>query len=295
MQGTGRLDQPAGARLRLPAADVPPAEAYGVASFYALFALEPRPPVVAHVCADIACMCRGGAELVEELERTVGPAGAHPSNGTSIWLRAPASACASGAGGAGHARRRSTRRTRAIGSAPASPSGGGRAGRRRDARAVRSRGRCAAVKGELRLLRRVGHVDPTSLDSYRAAGGYAALRRAFELGPAGVIREVTDSKLLGRGGAAFPTGRKWEAVARNPVRPHYLVCNADESEPGTFKDRVVIEDDPFALIEAMTIAGLRDRLRARLPLPARRVPAGLGAADQRDRAGPRRAACSATT
>ena len=88
-----------------------------------------------------------------------------------------------------------------------------------------------------------------------ACGGYTALRRAIELGPAGVIREVTESKLLGRGGAAFPTGRKWEAVARNPVRPHYLVCNADESEPGTFKDRVVIENDPFALVEAITIAG----------------------------------------
>ena len=79
---------------------------------------------------------------------------------------------------------------------------------------------------------------PTSLDDYRAHGGYEALRRALELGPEGVIREVTDSKLMGRGGAAFPTGRKWDAVARQPVRPHYLICNADESEPGTFKDRV---------------------------------------------------------
>jgi len=86
------------------------------------------------------------------------------------------------------------------------------------------------------------------------AGGYAALRRAVELGPAGVIRELTDSKLLGRGGAAFPTGRKWDAVARQPIRPHYLVCNADESEPGTFKDRIVFEQDPFSVIEAMTIA-----------------------------------------
>jgi NADH-quinone oxidoreductase subunit F len=110
--------------------------------------------------------------------------------------------------------------------------------------------------GSLRLLRRVGVVDPASLESYRNAGGYAALRRALEMGPAGVIREIADSKLLGRGGAAFPTGRKWEAVARNPSRPHLVVCNADESEPGTFKDRVVIENDPFALIEALTIAGL---------------------------------------
>jgi NADH-quinone oxidoreductase subunit F len=106
----------------------------------------------------------------------------------------------------------------------------------------------------LRLLRRVGVVDPASLDEYRAHGGYAALRRAVQLGPEGVLREVKDSKLVGRGGAAFPTGVKWEAVAHQPVRPHFLVCNADESEPGTFKDRVLIEGDPFAVIEAMTIA-----------------------------------------
>jgi NADH-quinone oxidoreductase subunit F len=97
--------------------------------------------------------------------------------------------------------------------------------------------------------------DPTSLADYRSRGGYQALRQAVRLGPAGVIREVLDSKLVGRGGAAFPTGRKWDAVARQPVQTRYLVCNADESEPGTFKDRVIMEGDPFSLIEAMTIAG----------------------------------------
>jgi NADH-quinone oxidoreductase subunit F len=106
----------------------------------------------------------------------------------------------------------------------------------------------------LRLLRRVGVVDPRSIDEYRAHGGYAALRRAFALGPEGVLREVKDSRLVGRGGAAFPTGVKWEAVARQPARPHYLVCNADESEPGTFKDRALLEGDPFAVLESMTIA-----------------------------------------
>ena len=107
----------------------------------------------------------------------------------------------------------------------------------------------------MRLLRRVGIVDPNKLDSYRAHGGYEALRAAFDMGPDGVLREVDDAKLLGRGGAAFPTGRKWEAVARNAKRPHYLICNADESEPGTFKDRVILEHDPFFIVEAMTIAG----------------------------------------
>ena len=97
-------------------------------------------------------------------------------------------------------------------------------------------------------------MDPSSLDDYRAHGGYTALRRAFALGPAAVIREVTDAGLLGRGGAAFPTGRKWQATAAQPDHPHYLVCNADESEPGTFKDRVLMEGDPYALVESMTIA-----------------------------------------
>ncbi|HEY7325157.1 MAG TPA: NADH-ubiquinone oxidoreductase-F iron-sulfur binding region domain-containing protein, partial [Streptosporangiaceae bacterium] len=104
-------------------------------------------------------------------------------------------------------------------------------------------------------LRRVGQVDPASLGSYRAAGGYEMLRRAVAVGPRAVIRELQDAKLLGRGGAAFPASVKWDAVASNPVRPHYVVCNADESEPGTFKDRVLMEHDPYALLEALTIMG----------------------------------------
>ena len=86
----------------------------------------------------------------------------------------------------------------------------------------------------------------------------AATRRSAERSssvPSGVIGEVTEAKLLGRGGAAFPTGVKWKAVAEQGALPHYFICNADESEPGTFKDRVVMEQDPFAVIEALTIAG----------------------------------------
>jgi NADH-quinone oxidoreductase subunit F len=145
----------------------------------------------------------------------------------------------------------------------------------------------------LRLLRRVGRVDPTSLDDYRAHGGYRALRRALDLGPAAVLREVTEAKLLGRGGAAFPTGRKWEAVARSLVRPRYLVCNADESEPGTFKDRVLMEEDPFALLEAMTIAGYATGaeqgylyVRAEYPLAAERLARAATQARARGLLGP---------
>ncbi|HEY1869388.1 MAG TPA: NAD(P)H-dependent oxidoreductase subunit E [Candidatus Cybelea sp.] len=131
---------------------------------------------------------------------------------------------------------------------------------------------------ELRLLRRAGRIDPESLDAYRAHDGYAALRKAFELGRQRVISEVAASNLLGRGGAAFPTGRKMESVANAPAQPHYLVCNADESEPGTFKDRVLMESDPFAIVEAMTIAGYATGcekgyiyIRGEYPLVARRT------------------------
>src|SRR5206468_5953055 len=82
---------------------------------------------------------------------------------------------------------------------------------------------------------------------------FRALERARAVGAQQVIDEVTTSGLVGRGGAAFPTGRKWAAVATQPALPHYLVCNADESEPGTFKDRVLMEGDPFAVVEAMAI------------------------------------------
>src|SRR5205823_169168 len=90
--------------------------------------------------------------------------------------------------------------------------------------------------------------------AYRASRGFEALAKARAIGPDAVVAEVTASKLMGRGGAAFPTGRKWDAVRRESARPHYLICNADESEPGTFKDRVLMEEDPFAIVESMAIA-----------------------------------------
>jgi len=91
-------------------------------------------------------------------------------------------------------------------------------------------------------------------DVYRQHGGYAAVEKALRMTPEEVVEEVKKSGLRGRGGAGFPTGMKWSFLAKPPGVPRYLVCNADESEPGTFKDRVIMEGDPFALIEAMTIA-----------------------------------------
>ncbi|MGH9678148.1 MAG: complex I 51 kDa subunit family protein, partial [Candidatus Acidiferrum sp.] len=115
-----------------------------------------------------------------------------------------------------------------------------------------------AGSAQLRLLHRIGQADPSSLDEYLRLGGYQALRKAIEIGPEAIVREVIESKLLGRGGAAFPTGKKWEALLlqRGAGRTHYVICNADESEPGTFKDRILMEGDPFAVLEGMTIAAV---------------------------------------
>ncbi|MEV4680796.1 NADH-ubiquinone oxidoreductase-F iron-sulfur binding region domain-containing protein [Streptomyces kurssanovii] len=337
---------------------VPPAEAYGVATFYSMFSVRPRPAKVLHVCTDLACAARGGslsaaaalgpdvsvqpspclglcerapAALLIRAGTSPSPApGQAPAPGSPLRGGTPGSdpdpgtalrAVASNAGRADPAER--TGQSPAQGARPAAPTfdprdsgqsrdaspappaldargaGGGAAGVRAGvgggaeprggegrgggepayataviapatptalaaataapdlAPAEPSAGAAVPQAGDpaLTLLARVGVVDPASLDDYRAHGGYTALRRAFALGPAGVIREVTDAGLLGRGGAAFPTGRKWQATASQADHPHYLVCNADESEPGTFKDRVLMEGDPYALIEAMTIAG----------------------------------------
>jgi NADH-quinone oxidoreductase subunit F len=219
---------------------VAPAEAYGVASFYALLALEERPADVTHYCTDLSCRLQGA---------TV-PEGGRPSPCLGLCERAPAAY-----------------RT-VAGAVPVEEQ-------------IPAAGPPLPQAGEagLRLLRRIAAgVDPESIDAYVQAGGFESLRRARELGPEAVLQQVVASRLLGRGGAAFPTGVKWEAVASQPAQPHYLVCNADESEPGTFKDRVLMEEDPFALVESMTIAALATGstkgfvyVRAEYPLAHRRV------------------------
>jgi NADH-quinone oxidoreductase subunit F len=256
---------------------VPPAEAYGVASFYALFRTSPAPGAVVHVCDDVACQVAGAEELCAEMTRRFGHEGTESAlNGTGVtWQRSPclgkcdrgSAALIQHAGSAEPRRDIAPATPDAIwhaltaGESPAEvplgvlvpqlPESSSRTGSADSVPATQS----APAAGRVSLLRRLGHIDPSSLGSYRAAGGYEMLRRAIALGSQGVIREVRDAKLMGRGGAAFPTHIKWDAVAGNPVRPHYVVCNADESEPGTFKDRVLMEADPYALVEALTIMG----------------------------------------
>ncbi|MCK4463901.1 MAG: NADH-quinone oxidoreductase subunit NuoF [Candidatus Omnitrophica bacterium] len=94
-----------------------------------------------------------------------------------------------------------------------------------------------------------------SIDSYLKEGGYSALKKALKMRPDQILSEVKKSKLLGRGGAAFPTGMKWEFAKKSREHPKYVVCNADEGEPGTFKDRIILENDPHLLLEAMLICG----------------------------------------
>jgi len=103
---------------------------------------------------------------------------------------------------------------------------------------------------------RMGLIDPLSLEDHLRHGGYAGLRQALALGGGATVQTLVDSGLRGRGGAAFPTGIKWKTVLEQPSTTKYVVCNADEGDSGTFSDRMIMEGDPFVLIEGMTIAGV---------------------------------------
>ena len=218
---------------------VPPAEAYGVATFYALFNTDAPGGTTIHVCDDIVCAQQGAEDLCEVLGDSVGSNGVRWERSPCLGQcdRAPAAMFHQPGLGYGNA-------------APVEPT---------SVPAISFEELPAGVvhqdQDELRLLRRIGRVDPTSIDAYRETQGYEALARAIELGPAGVLSELDESGLRGRGGAAFPIGIKWRGVADAPGPLKYVIANGDESEPGTFKDRLLMEGDPFAVVEALTIAG----------------------------------------
>jgi NADH-quinone oxidoreductase subunit F len=133
------------------------------------------------------------------------------------------------------------------------------------------------------ILRNCGQINPERIDHYIARGGYRALRKAFlEMTPEQVISEVTNSGLRGRGGAGFPTGRKWEFCRSSPGQKKYVICNADEGDPGAFMDRSILEADPHAVVEGLTIAGYAIGanegyiyVRAEYPLAVKRVHTAL--------------------
>ena len=248
---------------------VPPAEAYGVASFYALLATDERPRRVAHVCDDIACKLAGADGLMDELGAR---ADVYPSPCLGQCERGPVALLQL----AGESDITITSATAdkivdgLLGSSVPEAEGPGAAPQTDEERSG------------LWVLAGVGRVDPTSLDDYRRLGGYTGLEAAIAMGPAAVIDEIKTSNLRGRGGAAFPTGIKWESAAAEDEPVRYVVCNADESEPGTFKDRILIEGDPFAIVESTTIAGYAVGatygyvyIRAEYPLATARLQAAI--------------------
>jgi NADH-quinone oxidoreductase subunit F len=225
--------------------DIAPAEIYGVATFYGLFSTTERVGMQLHVCVDLACQIAG--VTTADAHRM----GGHPSPCLGLCERAPAQMIIEPGV---EPRMDVTPDPPVVAAIP------------------------QAGDPSLVLLARIGVVDPVRLDSYRANGGYTALSKAIEMGATAVVEQITASGLAGRGGAAFPAGRKWATVAGQSVATHHLVCNADESEPGTFKDRVIMEGDPFALVEAITIAAFATGcqkgwiyLRGEYPLARRRL------------------------
>jgi NADH-quinone oxidoreductase subunit F len=257
---------------------VPPAEAYGVATFYALIDTRPRPATLIHVCDDIVCSRYGADGLKQSIEAELGSTG---GNGSGVgWVPSPclgqcdrAPAAMVHRAGAGYQN-----------VAPAEP--GTLTGLRFDELPP---GLIHQDPSTLTLLRRIGVVDPESLDAYRGSGGYETLTQAISLGRQGVIEALERSGLKGRGGAAFPIGLKWRGVADAGGDIKYVIANGDESEPGTFKDRILMEGDPFAVVEAMTIAGFATGatkgfayVRGEYPIAERRL---VGAVEQARGAG----------
>jgi NADH-quinone oxidoreductase subunit F len=233
--------------------EVAPAVAFGVASFYAMLSTTPRPPTVAYVCDDVPCRLGGAVENVTGLRAGLGAPGS-PRN-DAVWEPSPCLGLCDFAPAA-------LVDGRAVGGAdPAAvaESLASAVAARRRLNAPSPAGAPprphVAAPGPAPMLRRVlAGVDARDFDSYVAHGGLAGARAARRLGASGVLAALKASRLAGRGGAAFPAATKWEAVAQNAARPHYVVVNADESETGTFKDRILLEWDPYAVLEGAAIA-----------------------------------------
>jgi NADH-quinone oxidoreductase subunit F len=221
---------------------VPAADVYGVTEFYEMFYTHPVGRKIIRICQDGPCALAGADALLAGMCHKLG---IQPGQTTADGQHTLETVRCLGLCDRAPAALVNLQRYAPI--APTAPeqllSDQPPAERRSDG-------------GLIRLaLSNVGVADPASLDDYRAHGGMAAFHKALRtMSPAQVIEEVKASKLVGRGGAAFPTGQKWQLTAANPPGPRYVICNADESEPGAFKDRVLLEEDPFRILEGLLIA-----------------------------------------
>lgn len=217
---------------------VPPAEAYGVVTFYALFDTDGPGGATIHVCDDIVCAQYGAEEICDSLDDALASNGLRWERSPCLGQcdRAPAALLHEPGKGYANAAPVDTRSVRNIDFDELDP------------------GVIHQEKSELRLLAHIGD-ERFDIDRYRDSGGYEVLQRAIDLEPEGVLSHLESSGLRGRGGAAFPIGVKWRGVSEAPGPLKYVIANGDESEPGTFKDRLLMEGDPFALVEAMTVYG----------------------------------------
>lgn len=220
---------------------VPLADIYGVIDFYAMLYPTPIGKQVVRVCTDPPCALAGGEKVLTSVCQHLGiPPNQVTPDGTYTVERAPC------LGLCEHAPAVLVGET-AIGQADP-----GKAAEICAGSGERPRG---VVGGDVRILTaNCGDGIPTNLADCEAGGGYQGLKKALSMSPQAIISEIKASGLVGRGGAAFPTGVKWEGAAKAPGEPKFIVCNADESEPGTFKDRVLMEEDPHRTIEGMIIA-----------------------------------------
>ena len=224
-----------GQALRVPLADV-----YGVIDFYALFYREPVAKTIIHVCGDPACSMAGADGVMKVMAQQVERHRLPGEIQDTIQVeRAPC------LGLCEHAP------ALLVQGAPV-PKADTQSWE--DLVSGKAQRPYSVVGGDINLLTfNCGKGRITNLDGYRQSGGYDSLRKALALSPDAIVAEVKAAGLVGRGGAAFPTGAKWEAVAASSEPIKYVVCNADEAEPGTFKDRVVIEDDPHRVLEGLII------------------------------------------
>ncbi len=236
----GWLSEPVVAEVAR-ALGVPLADVYGVIEFYAMFYRHPVGRTMVRVCSAPVCAVAGAEAVAESLCRHLKVASDQVTvDGAFTVEHAPClglcdrtPALLVGEVAVGHA---APEQAAAI-------------------CAVSSDETVSFVGGDIRILTsNCGQGRPTSLADYQATGGYTGLKKALTMTPQAVLGEVKTAGLVGRGGAAFPTGIKWEGAANAPGQPKYIVCNADESEPGTFKDRILMEEDPHRTIEGMTIA-----------------------------------------
>ncbi|MFQ5399324.1 MAG: NAD(P)H-dependent oxidoreductase subunit E [Anaerolineae bacterium] len=226
-----------GQTLRVPLADI-----HGVIEFYTMFYNRPTAKRVVRVCEDAACQLGGAKRVMAAVEEQLGlKHGETSTDGRVTYEHVPCLGMCEHAPAALDGVRPAGRLT---------PEGAA------DFLAGKWAEPTAVIYDEPRLTTgRIGRVNPASLSDYEAHGGWRALRKALQATPEAVIEAVEASGIVGRGGAMFPTGRKWRFTRGAAGSVKHVVVNADESEPGTFKDRPLLEEDPFAVIEAATLAG----------------------------------------